>query len=146
MCPSVGAFLKDGESDLRRISPAHAEFIRVESETGRLPDFSNDDAISGRSHSLPLAREYLLNSASYLHRICTARSRRRTVRAERVVYCGRRREREDIFADIRVLKKYAHSRLPVYEGRREKDAMLSQEAIKVVFSTTYAYIQCSTEA
>ena len=32
MCPSVGAFLKNGESDLSRIWLAHAEFIRVESE------------------------------------------------------------------------------------------------------------------
>ena len=32
--------------------------------------------------------------------------------------CCLLRETEDIFADIRVLKKYAHSRLPVYEGRR----------------------------
>ena len=31
--PSVGAFLKDGESDLGRIWLAHAEFILVESET-----------------------------------------------------------------------------------------------------------------
>ena len=32
-CLSVGAFLKDGESDLDRIWLAHAEFINVESET-----------------------------------------------------------------------------------------------------------------
>ena len=33
VCLSVGAFLKDGESDLGRIWLAHAEFINVESET-----------------------------------------------------------------------------------------------------------------
>ncbi len=33
VCPSARAFLKDGESDLGRNRLAHAEFIRVESET-----------------------------------------------------------------------------------------------------------------
>ena len=33
VCPSVRAFLKDGESNLGRIWLAYAEFIRVESET-----------------------------------------------------------------------------------------------------------------
>ena len=33
VCPSVKAFLKNGESDLSRICLAHAQFIGVESET-----------------------------------------------------------------------------------------------------------------
>ncbi len=33
VCPYVRASLEDGESDLGRISLAHAEFIRVESQT-----------------------------------------------------------------------------------------------------------------
>ena len=62
-----------------------------------------------------------------------------TVRAERVVYCGRRRETEDIFADIRVLKQYAHSRLPVYDRRRaaEFDAPVLRNASSVFEDTTF---------
>ena len=106
MCPSVGEFLKNGESDLSRIWLAHAD---------------------------------LWNGASELNRIQTARSRRRRVCAERVVYCGRRWQTEDIFRDIRVLKKYAHSRLPVYDRRRADvcNAPVLRNASNVFEETTF---------
>ena len=47
---------------------------------------------------------------------------------------------EDIFADIRVLKKYAHSRLPVYDRRRAAvfDAPVPRNASSVFEETTFS--------
>ena len=98
VCPSVGAFLKDGESDLGQIWLAHAEFIPVESETVAVfltsptttpfpadrTRFRSRAKISGPNLDCPFP---------------TSDGRRRACR-----YCGRRWEREDNFADIRVLK------------------------------------------
>ena len=45
---------------------------------------------------------------------------------------------EDIFADMRVLKKYAHSHLPVYDHRRAAvfDAPVPRNASNVFEETT----------
>ena len=47
---------------------------------------------------------------------------------------------EDIFADIRVLKKYVHSRLPVYDRRRAAmfDAPVPRNASNVFEETTFS--------
>ena len=124
------------ESDLGRIWLAHAEFINLESETVIVfltsPTMTSFPADRARARISPERR-----IVSPPNSRCPFR--RRTVRAERVVYCGRRRETEDIFADIRVLKKYTYSRMPVYDRRRAAvfDAPVPRNASSVFEETTF---------
>ena len=141
MSLSVRAFLKDGESDLGSIWLAHAEFINFESETvivilTFLTTRFSADRTRFRSRA---------NISGTPHRISTE------VRLP-VADVGRYAPNmsfiagdaanmpEDIFADIRVLKKYAHSRLPVYDRRRAAvfDAHFPRNASKVFETTTFS--------
>ena len=109
---------------------------RRKSDCGRLPDFSHDDAISCRSRA---------NISGTTHRISTefrlpVPNVALTVRTERVVHGVRRWETEEIFVDIRVLKKYAHSRLPVYDRGRTAvfSAPVPRNASNVFEETTFS--------
>ena len=140
MCPSVLAFLKDGESDLGRIWLAHAEFIRVESETVVVFLTSPTTTPFPADRTRFRSRANISGTASRISTVFRLPVPDVGRYAPNVSFiAGDTGKQKIVFADIRVLKKYAHTRLPLYDRRRAAvfDAPVSRNASNVFEETPF---------
>ena len=139
VCPYVRASLEDGGSDLGRIWLAHAEFINLESETVIIfltsPTTTPFPADRARFRS----RANISGTPNRISAEFTLPVLDVGRHAPSVSFIAGDAGKRRYFANIRVLKKYAHIRLPVYDRRRAAvfDAPVPRNASNVFEGTTF---------